>query len=385
MGKSNIIKIGLFLLILFWVTVIYFFYSYFYATSGRHPDWVYETPRPFFAGWSNASPPLIQNDMIYFCAGYEWDKNVLLTALRKDGTVLWKTEFFSQCKHLNIINDRIYVGQRYVMKLPSPAASEYYGQTFVIDLNNGQVIEKLPFQYSYIADDILYSLDKNNILIHNLNGKIIRKVPVSYPEFIWLPHLKNSPYRGLIRTNDGFLEINSKTNKAEIVSDKGRRIFTIKSSDKYFCYTSYDTKYDIRKQNKNIDERIICRNKITWENVFEDKAEKIGCSTFYINNDYLFTQKIPCTDENGYIATNLTNKNKTLVQSKDIPRLELLYTSAETVIGELLSPRYVIIKDKMSGKTLWDFKSTGWMSGLVETKDAIYLYDDDGKLYMFKK
>jgi hypothetical protein len=392
----NLKKIGLICLVLFWTGVSYQFYAYFYQTGGRIPNWIYETHRPFFAGWSDVSSPVIQDDTIYFCAGYGWwDNEVSLSALKKDGTLIWKTLVQYRCNEMDIVHNKIYVGQNHYRIDHEKSISEKPRngivrgfRTLIVDSKNGEIIQTLPFEYSYISQNNIYSTDNNNIYIYNLLGTKIKNISLPSPSFIKPHYPKNSDTSVLLRTHDGFWKIDTRTNNAEHISDKGRSIFDYKSSDKYLCYTSYDAKYDIKEQNKNIDERISCRRQDNWKKAIEDiPTTSIDCLTFYMGNDPLFIQRNTCKNHEGYIAINLDTKEQLLIQSnsKKISRIGLGYNSTTHFFIELKNSREIIVKNRQSNQDIWTFKSIGNVRGFVEESDAVYIYDDEGKLYMFNK
>lgn len=387
-------KIRFICFIIFGTVIAYLFHSYFYQTSGRNPDWVYETHRPFLAGWSTVSAPVIQGDTIYFCAGYGWDDEVSLSALRKDGTLMWKTLVQYRCNELAILDDKIYAGQEYYhidhekSKSGKPASgiiTDY--RTLVIDLKNGKVIQTFPFEYDYISQNNIYRTDgkDDNLHIYDLLGVETKKITLPSPSFIW----NRQTYRNTetLRTRDGFWRLNPDTNNIDFVSDKGRKIHSYKSSDKYFCYNSYDGKYDIRTQEKDIDARMSCRRQDNWEKVIEDIPITSLYGVFYVDNESLFMPKIANQDNEGYIAINLASKEKVLIPSysNKIPRIEPGYNSTENFYTEPISPTEIVVKDKLSHQEIWKFKSTGRIHGFVEGTDAVYIYDDDGKLYVFRK
>jgi hypothetical protein len=384
--RSIFSRIWLPCLLLFWGFIIYFFYSYFYLTSGRAPDWVYKTDRPFFAGWSAVSAPITQNEITYFCAGYDWsDHDVSVSAIKKDGTLIWKTAVQYRCNQININQDKIYIGQKYY-HIDHEIINDF--RTLVIDSKNGHITETLPFQYEAISSNNLYNTDDKNIYVHDFSGKLIKQIPLNSPKFIWSHHLKNPIMTGLFESDDGFWKINHPTDNIEPISDKGRKIFGYKSSDNFFCYLSYDAQFDIRKQNKNIDGKISCRRQDNWEKIFEVTQDPyIDCVGYYVDNESIYIQKAACQDNQGYVVTNLLSKEQNYLSQKSsaIPRLEMQGYNSIDLQGELTDPRTIIFKDKKTNQKLWDFKSTGWIDSYTETEDMVYVFDDDGKLYAFKK
>ena len=357
-------------------------YSQFDATSGRTPDWVFETPRPFFAGWSDVAPPIIKDNRIYFCAGYGWNREASLNAVSPDGKLLWKVRIGHDCGQIGFANGKIYA----VQEKDEPARLEEGSrikkrpsQTVVIDMTDGKILDTFPFTYQILIHEKLYSLRKDGMTVYNMAGQKMKDIAIENPSL--------TPIPGLLRTDDGFVKIKPENDGIESVSDKGRRIFHMKKSDDYFCYSSYDAKYDIRKQNKNIGERLTCRQQDTWKIAYDEKYTALDCSTFYMSKNLLFTQQTPCRDKDGYLAINLKDPDQKTIPtaSKDTPRLALLFSKTDNVVGELTDPKHIIVKNKTTGERLWDFKATGWLHGIVETKEVIYLYDDDGKLYMFSQ
>jgi len=392
----NFNKIGLMFLLIFWSVIAYLFYSYFYQTNGRSPDWAYDTPRPFLAGWSEVSRPLIQDDVVYFCAGYGWwDNEVSLSALRKDGTLVWKTMVQYRCNEMDILHDKIYVGQKYYhinqekAKSGTPGSGIIWNyRTLVIDPKSGKVIQTFPFEYDYASQNNIYKTasNDNNLRIYDLQGVEVKKIPLLSPSFV--TNWQNNRNTPMLLTSDGFWNLNTDKNNISFLSDKGRKIHSYQNSDQYFCYTSYDGKYDIQKKNDGIDAQMSCRRQDNWEKVIEDiPVTFIYCSTFYLDNDTLFMQKNSCNDKEGYIAINLASKEKAFIPSNSnkIPRLISGYNSTPHFYTEPISPKEIIVKNKQSNQEIWRFKSTGNLHGFVEVADAIYIYDDDGKLYMFKK
>ena len=331
----------------------------------------YQTPRPFIGGWSSISAPIIDENKIYFCAGYNWDNdNVYLIALDKSGVELWKSAIANSCEYFSSNHDFLAFQQTY--KAPKenrqdPLSSSFTYKKRVLLASKGdgsfQTIDNAGFvglndKYLYFyrgKDKNLYQLDiknKTETLLRIKEAKILR----------------SDGSKVYIFTANDLYELQEETkNLNPIIRDKAFSYYSAYKAGN-ICFMTEDT-------SKRGYGPLFCLNTQTRE------LTKLGEAHIGLYLEILDGKVYWPDPERRLNAFSFSSKNHNVYES-DYKILHIYDSADNKIIASGAHSAFIIDTNTM--QITWQKDFPGWVKGLIKDGDKLFITEDNGGLYALK-
>jgi hypothetical protein len=330
--------------------------------------WSYKTARPFLGGWSSASKPIIDNQNVYFCGGYEWwNKDVHLIALDKTGKELWKKKINESCAYFSSNNDYLIFEQTYQYKFEnSEQASNFINKNRVViaKKSDGSIIS--------IDDVNLVGLTEKNIYFSRGKEKNLYRYEIANKSEHSIPvkgvlQLKILGSQAYLFTKDGLFELKNEEDKLKLIKENKFLSYYGVAQDYHVCFIAGGS-------NNQNDNGLFCLNILS--NQIQKLGEAyIGWYLEIINGKVYWPDNEFRLNEYDFITEN----HKTYENSQKIKRIydvisdKILASDAETAF----------LIDLKTMQSTWKQDFQGWIKGIVHDKGQFFITEDSGKIYMF--
>jgi hypothetical protein len=338
------------------------------------PRWIYKTWRPFLAGWSSASNPLVDDEKVYACIGYGWSKNrVNVVALNKaTGQVVWKNEIaypctsFVQSGEYIVAANKNYTIDKEKAKTGPAAGIIWHRHIFIIDKSSGQTIDKIEnAEMPATTRNWLYFSQNNSLVRYDLAN---HKTLLSFEgEVNYTTTSRDSIVWG---SQNAIKEINDDSADAKIVIQYPDKPLISNDSKDFIC------SYNVTSGETRSTNRLVCANRQTRNVVFEEKNISSASYTMLNNTLYYwqggsskYTYRVDLNNPQKeplpfpMISSFIWNINDSLLLSADAHDINVI--------------------DPKSEKVMWKYFMQGWIKGASSDVQHIYIADDSGKLSTF--